>query len=236
MSLDRLSGLSSSFLFSNLVDDNRDVADVRVEDDRQSADRRLKQIEQPGDELFARREGGDVLDLRGRNDLAVEHRALELNRRNVFRELRQGLRQGHGVRPVERDGSHAAELLLERLERRVLHRDQRERVLDDDVLRTRLTDLLAQFGDLRDGDPFEVDEEGVRRLSDAGVEFRDCLCFVFALHGYFSSFTSATVSSRRIDGLIVDETKTLRTYLPFAAGGFALRIALMIAVALSRSW
>ena len=71
--------LSAALLLRDLVDDDSEVADGAVENDREAANRMLHEIQQLRDELLARRQIGNGLDLARGNDLPVEQRALELN-------------------------------------------------------------------------------------------------------------------------------------------------------------
>src|SRR5205085_5852904 len=171
-----------ALLLRDLVDDHRELPDVGLQHRGESANRMLHEIQQLRDELLARWQIGDVLNLARRHGLPIEQRAFELEGRNVFGELRQRLGQRDRIGGVERNRGRAGERALERFERRVLHRDQRERVLDDDVFRIRFTNVLAQLRDLRNGDALEVDQEGVGRRSDRAFELGDRLCFFVAIH------------------------------------------------------
>ena len=150
------------------------------------------------DQLLARREVGDVLDLGRRHDLPVEQGALELDRGNVLGELRQRLGQRDGVGRVVGDGGHAGELLLERRQRRVLHRDQREGVLDDDVARSRVSrTCLRSSVTCGTVMPLKSIRNALVACADAFGELGDRCCFFFAIFMLppYSAFASATAES-----------------------------------------
>src|SRR5438552_4277812 len=219
--------LAAALLLGDLVEDDRELPDVGLQHRGQSANRMLHQIQQLRDQLVARRQRRNGLDLARRNGLPVEQRSLELNRRDVFGELRQRLGQRHRVGGVERHRGRPGESSLELLERRVLHRDQREGVLDDEVLRVGVADLLAQLRDLRNGDALEVDQEGVGGLAHRRLELGDRLCFFVAIHAF--SLLRLHFRDSRIDldrrthrGRYVDRADVL----PFRGGRlrFAYRV------------
>ena len=112
---------------------------------------------------------GDVLDLVRRRSIRPSTIAgLELDRRNVFGEVGQRLGQRHRVLAVEGHGRRTAEVLLERRQRRLLSMAISASVfLTTTYVAAGVAHLVAQLGDLRDGDPLIADQEGVRRLAEA---------------------------------------------------------------------
>src|SRR5438270_931061 len=127
-------------------------------------------------------------------------------------------------------------MLLEHLEGRALQRALRDRVLHDLVRALHSAKLPPQFGDLRNRHALVVDQ-------DRGIGSLEGLLELFELehfvrlgnrHQCFTT-TSMCVVSMRTPGPIVDDTVTLRRYLPFAAAGFAFTMLSTSACALATS-
>src|SRR5262245_56265811 len=164
-------------LVRDLAQDARQISDRSVQHRHQAPQGRLHDEEQLRDQLLARRELGDRLDLGGRYGPPLDHGRLEHQVRVGLGEVRQDLRERHRVRLVVGHRRRPGEVLGHGLEGRSLGRPQRERVLDHEVLRLRPAHLAAQLRHLGDLEAREREQDRVRGLREVARERLDHLGF-----------------------------------------------------------
>src|SRR5262249_19919037 len=163
--------------------------------------------------------------------------ALHGERRVLPGEVHEDLGQGHRIVARVGDARRALELPPELLERRVLHRAQRERVLHHPIARARLLDPLAELRDRGHAQPLEVHEHRLRGGLELAVQLVDQFLLFRAIHLLTRPYawSSTDVRSTLTPGPMVDDSEIDLTYLPLAAAGLALITLSMIVFALSSS-
>src|SRR5882724_10089036 len=192
--------------------------------------RSLQGPHQLAPQRFLRRQVGQRLQLRGLDQLALDEAHLDGEQRVRLHEVLERLRHRHRILRGEHEPGGSLEVAAQRPQVQILHGQPRQPVLHHLVLGRRRLELLAQIGELADGEPAVLGEH--RRLGGPQPlpQGRDAFRLLLSGHSRapYSAFLNrfATRSgSRWIPGPMVDDSVTDRRYCPLAAAGLARTMA-----------
>src|SRR5258707_6066619 len=174
------------------VDGYRKVARQRVQRDGDPLRRSVQEEHDLADQLFLGRHGGKLLDLRNRDHPAFDDTGLKLERRNIFRNLGESLRQRNRIGVRVSDGVGALQVLQDAFGGCAGAGALREGVLYDLVLAAGFFHFAAEFRVVFNGDALEGgqnDRGDLRKLRLQIVEI--LLLFAFLLHCLCSKFLPA---------------------------------------------
>src|SRR5467141_2308832 len=233
--------------FNGFADGHRKVTRQSVQGHGDALRRSVQQEHDLADQLLLRREVRELLNLRDRNDAALDHAGLELKRRDVFGNLGERLGQRDRVGRGVGDRIRSAQVLEQVLGGGTRAGTLRERVLYDLVLAARGLHGAAELGVVLDRDALKGRENDRRYFRKLGLELVEVLLFFAAiLHKFaplawplnYAAAAIASTSARSIvmPGPMVEVMVIFLTYLPLAAAGLAFTTASITARAFSASF